>query len=74
MLRRTLSRPALRLWNVTPLPIDELTAFTNGHGVTSKICTIVNDDQQDATILVYLFIPNQLYMFRGMSSPNIGST
>ena len=25
---------------------------------------IVNDDQQDATILTYLFIPNQLYMFR----------
>ena len=24
----------------------------------------VNDDQQDANILVYLFIPNQLYMFR----------
>ena len=23
---------------------------------------IVNDDQQDATILAYLFIPNQLYM------------
>ena len=32
---------------------------------------IVNDDQQDATILVYLFIPNQLYMFRAMSSPII---
>jgi len=27
---------------------------------------IVNDDQQDATILAYLFIPNQLYMFRAM--------
>jgi len=25
-------------------------------------CIIVNDDQQDATILAYLFIPNQLYM------------
>ena len=32
---------------------------------------IVNDDQQDATILVYLFIPNQLYMFRAMFSPII---
>ena len=30
---------------------------------------IVIDDQQDATILVYLFIPNQLYKFRAMSSP-----
>ena len=35
--------------------------------------TIVNNDQQDATILVYLFIPNQLYMFRAMSSPIIRS-
>jgi len=26
----------------------------------------VNDDQQDATILAYLFIPNQLYMFRAV--------
>ena len=33
----------------------------------------VNDDQQDATILAYLFIPNQLYMFRAMSSPIIRS-
>jgi len=32
-------------------------------------CIIVNDDQQDATILAYLFIPNQFYMFRAMSSP-----
>ena len=29
---------------------------------------VVNDDQEDTTILVYLFIPNQLYMFRAMSS------
>ena len=35
---------------------------------------IVNDDQQDATILAYLFIPNQLYMFRAMSSPIIRCT
>jgi len=35
---------------------------------------IVNDDQPDATILAYLFIPNQLYMFRSMSSPIIRST
>ena len=33
-----------------------------------------NDDQQDANILAYLFIPNQLYMFRAMSSPIIRST
>ena len=37
-------------------------------------CVIVNDDQQDATILAYLFVPNQLYMFRTMSSPIIRST
>jgi len=35
---------------------------------------IVNNYQQDATILAYLFIPNELYMFRAMSSPIIGST
>jgi len=34
----------------------------------------VNDDQQDATILAYLFIPNQLYMFLAISSPIIRST
>ena len=38
------------------------------------ISAIVNDDQQDANILAYLFIPNQLYMFRAMSSPIIRST
>ena len=41
-------------------------------------CIIVNDDQKDATILaylfIYLFIPNQLYMFRVMSSPITRST
>ena len=35
---------------------------------------VVNDDQQDATILAYLFIPNQLYVFWTMSSPIIRST
>jgi len=35
---------------------------------------IVNDDQQDATILAYVFIHNQLYMFWEMSSPIIRST
>jgi len=34
---------------------------------------IVNDDQQDTTILVYLIIPNQLYMFCAMSLPIIRS-
>jgi len=34
----------------------------------------VNDDQQDATILAHLLIPNQLYMFRAISSPIIRST
>ena len=38
------------------------------------VSIIANDDQQAATILVYLLIPNQLYMFRAMSSPIIGST
>ena len=38
------------------------------------IILIVNDDQKDATILAYLLIPSQLYMFRAMSSPTIWST
>ena len=38
------------------------------------VSIIVNDEQQDATILAYLFVPNQLYMFRAMSSPIIRST
>jgi len=44
--------------------------------VTFKVLytIVVNDDQQDATILAYLFIPNQLYMFWAMSSPIIRST
>ena len=36
--------------------------------------TIVNDDHQDATFLACLFIPNQLHMFREMSSPIVTST
>jgi hypothetical protein len=39
-----------------------------------KRTVIINEYQQDATILAYLFIPNQLYMFRAMSSPIIRST
>ena len=38
------------------------------------VSIIVNDDQQDATILDYFFIPNQFYMFRAMSSSVIRST
>ena len=38
------------------------------------VSVIVIDDQQDATILVYLLIPNQLYMFRAMFSQIIRST
>ena len=34
----------------------------------------VNDYQKDENILAYLFIPNQLYMFRAMSSPIVQST
>ena len=52
--------------------------------LTSTLCSLnvhvsmhrsmtVNDDQQDATIQVYLFIPGQLYMFRAMFSPIIRS-
>jgi len=37
------------------------------------ISIVVNGDQQDATILD-IFIPNQLYMYRAMSSPIITST
>jgi hypothetical protein len=33
---------------------------------------IVNDDQQNATILAYLFIPSQLCMFQAISSRIIG--
>ena len=36
---------------------------------SSPGCVTVIDDQQDAIILVYLFILNQLYMFRAMFSP-----
>ena len=35
---------------------------------------VINDDEQDATIQVCLFIPCQLYMFRAMYSPIIRST
>jgi len=42
--------------------------------LTIKIKIIVDDNLQDATILVYLFIHNQLYMFRAMFSPIIRST
>ena len=38
------------------------------------VSIIANDDQQDATILAYLFIPSQLNMFRAISSPIIKST
>jgi len=35
---------------------------------------ILNNAQQDPNILAYLFIPNQLYIFRVMSSSIIRST
>ena len=36
---------------------------------------LVIDDQQDETFwFIYLFVPNQLYMFRAMFSPTIWST
>ena len=44
------------------------------HDSAQVLLPLVIDDQQDATILVYLFIPTQLYMFRAMFSPIIRST
>ena len=39
------------------------------------VSIIVNDDQQDATFwFIYLFVPNQLYIFRAMFSSIIRST
>ena len=38
------------------------------------VSIIMTDDQLDATILDYLFIPSQLYMFRAMYSPIIRRT
>ena len=46
-------------------------AASSGNALTTFRDRIVNDDQQDANILVYLFIPNQFYMFRAMSWPII---
>ena len=40
---------------------------------SSVICVSVNDHQQDATILAYLFTPNQRYMFRGCLRPSSGA-
>ena len=45
---------------------------TNAHCYVQS--TTVNDDLQDGTILAYLFILNQLYMFRAMPSPIIRGT
>ena len=42
--------------------------MTRTSKTTRRFGIIVNDDQHDATILAYLFIPNQLYVFRAMSS------
>ena len=47
----------------------------NGDNIKISILdTILNDDQQHATIFAYLFVPNQLYVFRALSSSIIGST
>ena len=37
------------------------------------VSVILNDDHQDASVMAYLFIPNQLYTFRAMFSPIIRS-
>jgi len=46
---------------------------TDGRSDRHDEVIIVNGIQQDATILAYLFIPNQLFMFRGLSSSIIRS-
>jgi len=38
------------------------------------VSVIVNDDRQDATLLAYLFVPSEPYMFRATCSPIIRST
>jgi len=64
-------------WVVVLLPFFRRCISPNSvktsHMYDKSSLIIVNDDQQDATILAYLFIPNQLYMFRAMSSPIIGA-
>ena len=56
------------------LLVTATAAFMNLTAMCPRIVSIiVNDDQQDAIILTYLFIPNQLYIFRAMSSPIIRS-
>ena len=64
-------RVLLLLW--TALIMCNLTADFTVQSAT-KEHVFVNDDQQDATILAYLFIPNQLYLFRAISLPIIRST
>jgi len=53
-------------------------AVTRLHGITSRKTVIFTEVKfvNDAKIqtLVYLFVPNQLYMFRTMFSPIIRST
>jgi len=64
-----LSLTITAFWDITPCnPVSM-------HRISRrKVCLIVNDDQQDANILAYLFMPNQLYMFRALSSPITRST
>jgi len=55
------------LWqcmNLHPTPVYNLTFV---YPCIASI--IVNDDQQDAITLAYLFIPNRLCMFRAKTSP-----
>ena len=60
----------LKLFNLRP----PLYIVTHKPVIFNIFCVIVNDDQAEATILAYLFIPNQLYMFRVMSLPIVRST
>jgi hypothetical protein len=64
--------PTKILYTFFVYPIPDPSAMTFMYPCIVSIN--VNYDQQDATILVYLFIPNQLYIFREMSSPIIRST
>ena len=52
----------------------KLTFSVESISVATQLTLIVINDQQDATILAYLFTPNHLYMFWALYSPIIRST
>jgi len=60
---------------ISAINIINSTCLMNLMFVCPCIASIIaNDNQQVATILVYLFIPNQLYIFWAMFLPIIRST